>query len=220
MLTGNDWLPSPAASRPGLVVWPPSDFRPGDLLFFAGRDLESRAIALRTAGLRNLLAGRWFSHVGPCAEHKGETLLIESTTFCDEPCLLSGKRIAGVQAHLPAERVENYQGKVWRLRLRRPLDALESRHLSDFLLAQIGLPYNYRRAAELATFFARRIPEAPLPDAWFCDELAIEAFKVINRAGHDNDPERFSPGTFASLVLRSAAVWPIGDDPERSVRLK
>lgn len=205
-----------------------ADFEAGDLLFFRGSDALSEAISYRTCTWRQLLAapfngGFLPSHVGICCDYKsGRTLLIESTTLNDRPCYLRGVPTVGVQAHLPAVRVADYRGQVWRLRLRRSLCPPEREALSAFVISKIGQPYNYRRAAALGEFFWRRAAATcdPLPDTWFCDELAIEALKVVNRVGADDDPESFSPATFAQLVLHSGEYWPLGENQKRSVRLK
>lgn len=64
--------------------------------------------------------------------------------------------------------------------------------------------------AELAgPWFARRLNEAPAENSWFCDELCIEALKTMGRVSPDDDPEDFSPATFAKLMLHSGAYWPI-----------
>jgi hypothetical protein len=203
----------------------PIDYQPGDLLFFAGRDFVSRAIAFRTCTWRQLFSHFWPSHVGICANYRANagirrTLLFESTTFCDSPCFLGGRRINGVQAHLPSERVLGYPGRVWRLRLRRPLNDYESLCLSEFCQASIGQPYNMRRAARLASFAWRNLPLDPIPDSWFCSDFAIEALKTCSRVGQDHDPEDFPPGPLANLVLHSGEYWPIGKVGTKSFLVK
>lgn len=205
----------------------PVDYRPGDLIFFAGRDPLSRAIALKTCTWRQLLLRRWFSHVGICCEFDDGSpsgpriMLVESTTLADQPCFITGRKTIGVQAHFPEGRVWNYPGAAWRLRLRRSLDAIESRRLSNFCLSTIGQPYNYRRAGELALFFWSHLrDETPLPDSWFCSDHALTALKTIDRVDQDHDPEDFSPGRLAHLVLKSGAYWPIDQFGGRSFKIK
>lgn len=217
----------------------PISFVPGDLIFFRAYDALSLGISYRTCTWRQLLlslcnGGFLPSHVGVCADYETEvdhktgapprarTLLFESTTLCPQPCFISGKQVSGVQAHLPEQRIAAYPGRAWRLRLRRPLDSEQSRGLSDFLISQIGMPYNYRRAVALAGFFWGRFAHSldPLPETWFCDELCIEALKTVNRVGVDNDPEDFSPATFAHLVLHSGECWPLSQVGSKSFRVK
>lgn len=211
-------------------------FQPGDLLFFRGDDVLSKAIAYRTCTWRQLFAapfngGFLPSHVGVCCDYResgyessSRTILVESTTLNERPCYVRDRHVIGVQAHLPRVRVADYPGRVWRLRLRRPLSIEERRCLSSFLLSQLGRPYNYRRAAALGEFFWRRAVATldPLPDTWFCDELCIEALKCVNRVGVDNDPESFSPATFARLVLHSGEYYGLGgtDHQSPSLRIK
>ena len=109
------------------------EFEPGDLLLFAGRGLESRWIAAVTCSPAQLLAGQWFSHVGICArDPHGRVLLWESTTLCDLPCEITGRKIHGVQAHLPCDRLAHYDGAAWRLRLARARHAERRRKLATF----------------------------------------------------------------------------------------
>jgi hypothetical protein len=213
----------------------PLSFLPGDLVFFRAYDALSLGISYRTCTWRQLFSsplngGFLPSHVGVCADYEGSqddwktrgarTLLFESTTKCDQPCFIQGRQVEGVQAHLPDVRIRNYPGKAWRLRLRRPLDRDESARLSAFCAETVGHPYNYLRAAELATFFVRRIHGDPLPDSWFCSDHALTAYKCINRVNQDDDPEDYSPGRFAQLVLHSGAVFPIKTVPAYSCRIK
>jgi hypothetical protein len=200
-------------------------FLPGDQLYFLGDDEFSRAIAWRTASWSQVFFGLRFSHVGICAEveyqGKSGVFLFESTTFCDEPCLITGKKIAGVQAHLPQARVDAYPGKVWRLRLTDPLDEEESRGLSKFLSGEIGKPYDARRAALLAGgWFQNWSQLAPTSDAWFCSELAAAALKRVDRVvDRSADPESFSPNSLATASLHSGEVWAVGEKSQ-SRRLK
>lgn len=214
----------------------PVDYQAGDLLFFAGRDWLSRAISFRTCSWGQLFRapfnGRFLpSHVGICCDYpqrleaannrsEPRIILVESTTLNDRPCFIRGEKTIGVQAHLPSVRVADYPGSAWRLRLRRPLNDWERSSLSWFLSTQIGQPYNYVRAAELAGWFARRINEAPAEGSWFCDELCIEALKAVGRVGADDDPEGFSPGTFAALVLKSGAYHPVRQIGSPSFKVK
>lgn len=207
----------------------PVDYRPGDLLFFRAFDAMSRCISYRTCTWRQLFcapfnSGFLPSHVEICADIETNgitrTLSVGSTTFCQQPCFVLGRKIEGVQAHLPAQRVADYRGRIWRLRLKRALDDEESRKLTDFCLQTLGQPYNFVRAAELATFFIRRFHGDPLDDAWFCSDHALTALKAVNRVDQDYDPEDISPGLLAHIVLHSGAVHRISSIGSKSFRVK
>ncbi len=191
---------------------------PGDLLFFRGDDELSRAIAFKTSTWSQWAFGLTFSHVGICAEvtihgERPAVWLFESTTLCISPCLFAGERVSGVQAHWPQDRVDEYRGKVWRLRLTDPLDADESGKLSKFLADEIGKPYDAERAVLLAgrrmLFDAPTL--APTPNARFCSELAAEASRRADRiVPRGVDPESYSPNSLALAALHSGEVWPVG----------
>lgn len=200
-------------------------FRAGDQLYFFGTDPLSRAIAYRTCSWWQWLKGPVFSHVAICAdvEIKGErpqVWLFESTTLCSLPCLMQHKPVSGVQCHMPDERVKEYPGSVWRLRLTQPLTCDQSGELSDFLRSEVGKPYDRDRAALLASWHLWAAPFLePTPNARFCSELVGEGLKRVSRIGADHDPESLSPNSLASLQLHSGAVWPL-DASRQSRRLK
>src|SRR5689334_3757390 len=95
------------------------DFRCGDVIGFSGRDVISRAIKLATVPPWYWFSAHWkcVSHVGICVHYKDMIVLVESTTLDDEPCLITGKKIKGVQAHTPRERIAYYPGYAFRMRL-------------------------------------------------------------------------------------------------------
>ncbi len=202
-------------------------FMPGDLVLFAGQGLESRWIALVTCQPLELLSGRWFSHIGICArdphDDRGRVLLFESTTLCDLPCEISRRKTPGTQAHLPADRIASYPGKVWRLRLsiREALAEPQSQRLSDFLLSEIGKPYDYAGAMISAT---RRLRLAswlyPTMDRLFCSYYVMAALKDIGKVDKDLNPRAYNP----ARVARNLQVWgtyqPLRLTGSQSVRIK
>ncbi len=90
-------------------------FAPGDLLFFSGRGFISAVIKAFTCWPWDWFRPSWrcVSHVGICAAYNGELYLFESTTLCDQPCAITGKKRAGVQAHKPEDRIASYDGHVF-----------------------------------------------------------------------------------------------------------
>lgn len=119
--------------------------QPGTPVIFAGRELISRAIAMRTCSWEQLFRRIWASHVGVVFALDQELLLCESTTLDDEPCCIKGKRIKGVQAHPLAERIKHYDGRVWICTPRWSLaEVLEERsdYLTSLVLEKLGTKYD------------------------------------------------------------------------------
>lgn len=184
--------------------------QPGDIMAFAGRGFESRWIASVTCTPYQWLSGTPFSHVGICARDpnnsRGRVLLFESTTLCDLPCEITGRKEKGVQAHLPADRVKSYNGRVWRYRLtlRNALTEPESNRLSDFLLGEIGRAYDYEGAALCVTHWLR-LCECLYPtlDKVFCSYLVMAALKDIGKVDKDLNPRAFNP----ARAIRDMLYW-------------
>lgn len=149
---------------------------PGDVLAFAGRGWESRLIAFWTTSLRQKLTGQWISHVGICSRNVDpadpfRVLHVESTTLRDMPCVVAGHKVRGVQANDPWERIDSYDGKVWRLRPVKPLVPKQSKALGTYLGQQLGKGYDTSGAIVAGTFFVRHWHD-PDDELFFCDELA------------------------------------------------
>ena len=195
-------------------------FEPGDLIVFYGRDLTSRVIEWATRGP---------SHVGivcptgvervekvkgveerrtppqsgvfdPFDSSTPSTLLFESTTLCDEPCALAGRRVSGVQAHDPRSRIATYPGRVALVRLTPAwrLTDHEVDRLRDWLLAVASEPYDLRGALLSGTRLFKWTALMPYPDlgSLFCSELCAAALMRLYRMPLAN-PSLYNP---ASLV--------------------
>lgn len=199
-------------------------FVPGDLVLFAGQGLESRWIALVTCHPLELLLGRWFSHIGICArDASGRVLIFESTTLCNLACEIVHKKTHGTQAHLPADRIGAYQGKVWRLRLavRETLTEPESQRLSDFLLSEIGKPYDYAGAMISATWRLRLSSWLyPTMQRLFCSYYVMAALKDIGKVDKDLNPRAYNPARVARNLQTWGSYQPIGVPGSASVRVK
>jgi hypothetical protein len=201
-----------------------ANFLPGDLLLFSGRGLESRWIAAVTCSPRQLLAGQWFSHVGICArDPRGRVLLWESTTLCDLPCEITRRKVRGTQAHLPRERLACYAGTAWRLRLaeRETLTEQESLRLSDFVMSEIGRPYDYEGAMISATWRLRLCRTLyPTLDKLFCSFYVLAALKDVGKVDKDLNPRAYSPARAARDLMYWGAYQPLGAAGSESRRLK
>jgi hypothetical protein len=172
------------------------DFEPGDLLIFYGRDLSSRVIEWATRGP---------SHVGivcplPARVKEDNLLLFESTTLCNEPCVLTGQFIEGVQAHEPASRIAGYPGEVALLRLMPAwrLNEREAALLYDWLMHVASVPYDLRGALLSGTRLFKWTALMPYADleSLFCSELCAAALMRLHRLPLSN-PSLYNP---ASLV--------------------
>ncbi|HEV3007002.1 MAG TPA: hypothetical protein VGX78_21205 [Pirellulales bacterium] len=182
-------------------------FVPGDLLAFAGQGFESRLIAIMSCRAWQLLRGQWFSHIGICARGPaGNLLLFESTTLADTPCEILHRTTHGTQAHDPRRRIDDYAGKVWRLRLadREALSEPEENRLADFLLSEIGKPYDYTGAFVAGTWRLRACRWfCPRLDTLFCSDLVLAALKDIHKVDHGLNPRTYSPGR----TVRDLTYW-------------
>lgn len=200
-----------------------AEFQAGDLLLFAGRGLESRWIAAVTCSPWQLLAGQWFSHIGICArDPHGRVLVWESTTLCDLPCAITGRKVRGTQAHLPSERIDNYDGAAWRLRLaeREALCDAESLRLTDFVLSEIGRPYDYEGAMISATRRLRLCRRFyPTLDKLFCSFYVLAALKDIGKVDKDLNPRAYSPAHAARDLMYWGTYQPLGEPKSESVKI-
>ncbi|MDE2102066.1 MAG: hypothetical protein KGL39_32770 [Patescibacteria group bacterium] len=175
-------------------------FEPGDLLFFWGRDFDSRVIEFATQGP---------SHVGMIFEHRGEPMLLESTTLCDLECDIRCERVRGVQAHFPEKRIRRYRGKVYHSPIRwgsRFRDR-QSRELTELIFEEFftdptPTPYDLRGALESPLLL---IPFLRYPDlgSLFCSALCSSLLQDFSKHNRE-DPTRITPAGLKRRALRWA----------------
>jgi len=185
-------------------------FQPGDLIGFSGRELVSRAIKALTVAPCFWLRPHWrsISHIGICAEYHGRVLLFESTTLTDLPCIIRGVKTAGVQAHLPDERIDGYHGFVFRARLSK-LDRLfrpDSTKLTGCLLEFLGAPYDMLGAILSGTPWPTDSRQATV----FCDDLCALMLRKLGRLQVGNS-KSYSPASLLREVVRTGVY----QKPER-----
>ncbi|MGQ0636459.1 MAG: hypothetical protein ACT4QC_17745 [Planctomycetaceae bacterium] len=173
----------------------------GDLLAFYGRDWTSRLIEAVTWGP---------SHVGIVSKpDTAPAVLFESTTLCDLPDQLTGRRTTGVQAHVPADRIAAYRGRVALLRLAPvwQLSREESRLLAKMLRHVHGAHYDFGGAVLSGTRIFKWTALVPYGDlgSLFCSELCAAVLMRLGRLPIAN-PAAYNP---AGLVraLRRAGVY-------------
>jgi len=169
----------PAPSDPKAMPWPP--LRAGDLIGFSSFSIAGAAINLGTWGIPF-----WdLSHVAIVVPHPfvpGSLALCESTSECDEDCLVAGCRVSGVQWHEVGPRVTAYLGRAWLYRLRRQTDKQPQR-LAVYCNDCGGLSYDAIgawRARDLPlSWIERRLGWWPENlHALFCSELAAAAWRA------------------------------------------
>lgn len=181
------------------------DLLPGDILGFSAADFLGDAINLATWGLP-----RWsLSHVAIVArdQQTGRMLLWESTQSCDLPCYRACRRVAGVQCHRIAERVEGYLGRVWHYRLACPLSIWEGGRLSLFVDANLSTSYD-----EIGAFRSREAGfgwiEARLGEenlhALFCSEFVAAGLREACKFGC-RSASRWNPNRLVR-TLRAADI--------------
>jgi hypothetical protein len=171
-----------------------SDWQAGDLLIFFGTDWTSRAIEIVTRGP---------SHVGIVSRPTDwRPLLYESTTLCDLPDGLTGRRWAGVQAHAPDERARSYRGRVARLALAPTwqLNRYEADLLERMLGHLHGTAYDLSGALLSGTRLFKWTSLMPYADlgSLFCSELCATVLMRLGRLPLSN-PSLYDP---AGLVRR------------------
>jgi hypothetical protein len=208
-------------------------FEPGDLVIFYGRDFSSRVIEWATRGpshvgivcphevendateSRNRKRDARPDAGGfatlPPKGGPANMLLFESTTLCDEPCVLTGKRTSGVQAHEPVSRIASYPGDVAFLRL-MPAWRLHSREvvlLHDWLMRVACEPYDLRGALVSGTRLFKWTALMPYPDleSLFCSELCAAALMRLHRLPLSN-PSLYNPASLVREVRRCGTYGP------------
>lgn len=153
-----------------------SQFKPGDIIGFAGRDAVSAVIQAATLSL----PGRGLSHVGIVGSLHGEPLIYESTSFGRPPCVRTGKKVSGVQSHRLDDMLKFVGNQsVWHYPLKRELYTHETDRLLWFLDSMIGRPYDLggaiRSGGVLFNVLQSVIRRQNL-GAIFCSEYIAAAF--------------------------------------------
>lgn len=175
------------------------DFRSGDILAFGGRGLFSRAIRVVTFSR--------YTHVAIICERAGVPLLFESTKLSDLPCVLCGRPTKGVQAVLPTQRIAAYDGAVWQLRLRRPLEDYEIARLLGFLVSQDHVSYGQIGRASLLGRLLRRSENW---QHWFCSKIVIAALQELRSYSVLEHPRYSHPSAWSPKdVVKRLTAWRI-----------
>lgn len=145
-------------------------YEPGDVLLWGGTNWQSRLIQLGTCSWKQLWRGQWISHIGIIGHYGVYPLHWESTTLCPLPCVAQGKVVNGVQCHDPYKEIADYDGRVWVLKMRRPLKRWQQDKLAELLLGYLGKSYDTSSALIAGTTWLKRLAD-PDPADQFCSEL-------------------------------------------------
>jgi hypothetical protein len=178
--------------------------QPGDVIGFSGRGLVSDLINVATYGCPRV----GLSHVAIVAEYRGQLVLFESTTLDDEPCLITGRRIHGVQAHPLVRRIKGYAGAAYHYPLCRALTTDQSKKLTEFLVSMIGRPYDdigaFRSGGEGFSYIESWLRPANL-NSIFCSELVAAAHKYVG-AWHPRNESSYNPNRLVRTELRDGVL--------------
>jgi hypothetical protein len=184
-----------------------STIQPGDVLGFSACTPQGAIIRVCTGGL---ICCGGLSHIGFAVQWPGYTrpLLCESTSLCDLPCVVQGRRIKGVQLHYLRQRIATYPGRVWHYPLARPLSASEVCRLKAFCEAYLGVEYDRRGAIGARhTLFARLFQRPENLDKLFCSEWLVATMRYMRRFRTDN-ASAWSPRAARRVMLQDGECLP------------
>ena len=203
--------------------FPLSDFRfsPGTILVYSGRGRLSRLIewatcsryshgatvvAIAKADLVNYRGPRLWKFTPELASWRDGLKVVESTSLSERPCLLLGRRFAGVQVHDLGESILQYDGRVWAMTPRVPFSASESERLTQRALQLVGIPYDELGALLAATTLLKRIlPYAQDRSRQECVELNGDLLlhAACGRQLSEIKPGQWTPAGMVRLLVRS-----------------
>ena len=186
-----------------------SNVLPGDIFGFSGNYSDSALINLVTYGCP------WYSvsHVGIMAEVGNDLLLFESTTGPPGPCFVQKRIVHGTQAQKLDFKIDNYWGKIYHYRLKKPLRKFERQALTRFLLHTLGVAYDtvgaFRSGGLAWSWFESKLRKESRA-ALFCSEWVAAALRNIERFDTDNY-SKWSP----NALMRELGTRDIVLAPER-----
>lgn len=173
--------------------------RPGDLIFFWGNDLVSKAIEIVTFGP---------SHVGIMTMYQGQFLLAEATTLCRHKCEAQAKQIRGFQFHRLPDRLTDYpkgQAYAYCLASDCQLTQAQTDQLEQLATGAIGTDYDYFNAGLSATRFLKYLNPYPDRKSLFCSALVARFYQRLGLLNWSS-PEIWSPSALRATLLRNAVI--------------
>lgn len=176
----------------------------GDLLFFSACTKLGILINLGTIGI----PGFGLSHAAILACHPSrpgtQPLVFESTMTYNEPCVIQGRNIDGVQAHYLFPRVRNYPGKVWLYPLAVPLTEEQSARLSQFCFVSLGTSYDKDGAVRSRFlglgWLGRLLYNREDLTSLFCSEFQVSCLNRLRLTSQN--ASGFNPNAAGRFVLR------------------
>lgn len=178
----------------------------GDVFAFGGEGLFSNAIKIGTLSP--------VSHVGIVAQHDvvdgmHTNTLVESTS-------LDGA--GGVSASRLSTVIENYNGRVWWLRLREETTGLQNRRLQEYLRAQIGKEYDmdqvFKSALDAGDSLHGPLYNIEDDEKFFCSELDVFALKHIGVLPDYINASETTPADLVRMAIYSSCVQIKGEEKE------
>lgn len=176
----------------------------GDLIGFSGYNLSGIGINFGSGGIPFY----GISHIGIVARYQGVLRLFESTTLCELPCLVQKKPVSGAQVHDIQKRKNGYHGKVYHIKLKKKLTTLEAAHLAEFLLHDVGKPYDLLGAGISGGWFLRKIKAYLRPqdlNNLFCSEWCASAWNHIGTF-HTGNASTWNPNSLYRESRRRGIV--------------
>jgi len=198
--------------------------QPGTLLFDSTAGCVGRVIRLLTCSrLTHVRAIAWIGaydieeprpvrrfdgHLRWRTFWRNDLYTVESTSSHSDPCLVMRHHVAGVQVH-----ETTVARRTWATVPNGGLSPEESCRFTEFLLDQVGTPYDFAGAGLAGTTFLKRIcPWAHRIKApYYCNELVGRAllYAMQGRRLPEFQPGEQSPGSFARLLVRSGLYHPL-----------
>lgn len=186
-------------------------FEPGDIVAFYGSEWRSRVIELVTGGPSHVGIVCEWPLADPSGGYETRNLLIESTTMCQRPCVIAGRRIEGVQAQFPWDRINDYGGQatIYRLADHWQLNDAERDDFSDLAGVWMGRPYDFRGALWSGTRILKFLPRMPYSDlgTLFCSELIAACLQRLGRLCVTN-AGFFNPASLLRTLVKSGVYLP------------
>jgi len=177
----------------------------GDLIGFSHKSCLGFWINVGTLGVPFY----GLSHVGMIGPGH---MIYESTTLSQRPCVFSGKRTKGVQAHEPVSRIRSYHGRVYHYRLNGKLSKLQRTVLGRYLYRQLGTPYDalgaFRsRDLGLGTVEKWLIKRPENLNSLFCSEYLAAALKM-SCIWEPKNASRWNPNRLVRVLVREGIYQP------------
>jgi hypothetical protein len=136
--------------------------------------------------------------------------LIESTMLTDLSCLITGKKIKGVQVHVPSSRVNSYNGDVYVMRPYQVASEEQVDNLAKLALGFVGTPYDGYGVARLGTFAYRHLTGWFATDrsSVFCSELTEFMLKSTGWGCYNVEPGESTPALVVDCHERNTHTEP------------